>query len=60
MKKERHLSVYGFKGRRGNYPAEIRIKGQWLKDFGFDVGVHYHVECEDGKLILTTLSEEKA
>lgn len=59
MKKERNLTVYGFKGRRDNYPAEIRIKGQWLKDFGFDVGVQYHVECEDGKLILTTLGEEK-
>ncbi|MGI6019772.1 MAG: SymE family type I addiction module toxin [Marvinbryantia sp.] len=60
MKTGRNLTVYGFKGRRDDYPAEIRIKGQWLKDCGFDVGVRYHVECSDGKLILTVLTEDRA
>ena len=57
MKRERDLTVYGYKSKWHDYPAEIRIRGKWLKDFGFDVGVRYHVECEDGKLILSTVDD---
>ena len=59
MKTERNLKVYGFKSKWSDYPAEIRIRGKWLKEFGFDVGMSYRVECEEGKLILSTITEEK-
>lgn len=60
MKNERELTVYGFKSRWDDYPAEIRIRGKWLKELGFDVGVKYRVECQEGKLILSTITELEA
>ena len=29
------------------------LKGKWLSEFGFDIGTHVKVECEDGRLIIT-------
>lgn len=31
----------------------VMLKGKWLNEFGFDIGTHVKVECEDGRLIIT-------
>lgn len=48
------FTSYGY--RYTNTPA-IVLKGQWLKEFGFDKGEKIVVHCEDGKL---TISKEGA
>ena len=30
----------------------MMLKGKWLSEFGFDIGTHIKVECEDGRLIM--------
>jgi hypothetical protein len=37
----------------------LRIKGLWLKDYGFNVRDPYYVKCEEGKLIITLGDEIK-
>ena len=29
------------------------LKGKWPSEFGFDIGTHVKVECDDGRLIIT-------
>lgn len=53
MKKERKLKVYGYESKWHDYPAEIRLKGKWLKELGFTVNTPITVHCEEGKLIIT-------
>ena len=45
-------SVYKYKAT-----PTIILKGQWLKDAGFDIGDSITVTCEDGKLIITPREE---
>lgn len=53
MKKERHMKVYGYEDRwHDKYPAEIRLKGKWLKELGFTVNTPITVFCEEGKLVI--------
>ena len=49
--------------RRNGYdycstPAII-LKGNWLKEAGFDIGDYVSVSCENGKLIITPDVERK-
>ena len=37
----------------------ITLKGQWLKEFGFEIGDYVSVSCENGRLVIT-LDEERA
>lgn len=39
-------------------PAII-LKGNWLKEAGFDIGDYVSVSCENGKLIITPDAERK-
>lgn len=43
-----------------NYKATPTIKGQWLKEIGFEIGDYITVSCEDGKLIITPDAEKAA
>lgn len=36
------------------------LKGQWLKELGFDIGDYVSVTCENGKLIITPDAESVA
>ena len=36
------------------------LKGQWLKELGFDIGGYVSVSCENGKLIITPDVERAA
>lgn len=38
---------------------EIRLCGKWLKESGFEEGMHVNVEVQNSRLIIT-LNEEKA
>ncbi len=35
----------------------IMLKGEWLKELGFDCGDRINVECQGGKLIITKTDE---
>ena len=37
----------------------ITLKGQWLKELGFDIGDYVSISCENGKLVVT-LDDERA
>ena len=41
---------------------QIKLKGDWLAELGFEPGANLNVHCEQGKLIITLADEmsEKA
>ena len=45
-----------------NYKATptITLKGQWLKELGFDIGDYVSISCENGKLVITPDAERAA
>ena len=53
IKKVRNMKVYEQSGYNYKATPTITLKGQWLKDAGFDIGDSITVTCEDGKLIIT-------
>ena len=36
------------------------LKGQWLKELGFDIGDYGSITCENGKLVITPDTERAA
>ena len=38
----------------------ITLKGQWLKELGFDIGDYVSISCENGKLVITPDVERAA
>ena len=60
-KKSRNMTVYYQYSRwdKKDKVPTIRLKGQWLKDLGFDVGDPITVTCEEGKLIITPRTDEQ-
>ena len=55
--KKRNLKIVSESGYGYRPTSTIRLKGQWLKDIGFDIGGDVSVSCEDGKLIITPDTE---
>lgn len=53
FKKFRNMKVCEQSGYKYKATPTIILKGQWLKDAGFDIGDSIIVTCEDGKLIIT-------
>ena len=53
VKKTRNLKVIEQSGYRYQATPTVMLKGKWLSEFGFDIGTHVRVECEDGRLIIT-------
>lgn len=49
----RNLKVRAQSGYMYQPTPTIILKGQWLKDLGFDIDDPVRVECEDGKLTVT-------
>lgn len=50
----RKLKVYGTSGYKYKPTPTIILKGDWIKEWGFDSEVAVNVECQgDGKLIIT-------
>ena len=57
IKKFRNMKVYEQSGYNYKSTPTIMLKGQWLKEAGFDCGTSITVTCEDGKLIITLREE---
>ena len=58
FKKIRNMKVYNVR-RYEDYKdtPTIIMKGEWLKEAGFDIGSLIQVECENGKLVITPRKE---
>lgn len=52
VKKERNLKVYGYESKWYDLPAEIRLKGKWLKELGFTVNSSIRVICEKERIVI--------
>ena len=57
FKKSRNMKVYEQSGYNYKSTPTIMLKGQWLKEAGFDCGTSITVTCEDGKLMITPREE---
>ena len=60
MQKSRNMKVYGMSGYKYRATPTIMLKGQWLKELGFDIGSYVSVSCENGKLLITPDTERAA
>lgn len=56
-KRFRNMKVYNASGYQYKNTPTIILKGEWLKEAGFDIGNLIQVECADGKLIITPREE---
>ena len=57
MKEFRNMKVYGMSGYKYQSTPTIMLKGQWLRELGFDEGTPITVKCEGGKLTITRADE---
>ena len=57
FKRERKMKVYAQSGYKYKDTATIIIKGDWLKNCGFEPGTPIRVECEGGRLVITREDE---
>lgn len=46
------MKVYNQSGYRYKSTPTITLKGQWLKECGFEAGTPIIVQCEGGRLII--------
>lgn len=60
FKKTRNMKVYGMSGYRYRSTPTIQLKGEWLKEIGFDIGDYISITCENGKLVITPEVERAA
>lgn len=58
-KKSRSVKVYGQSGYNYKTVPAIMLKGQWLKELGFDIGDYISISCENGKLVITPDTERR-
>lgn len=56
-KKIRQMKVCAQSGYNYKETPTIQLKGQWLRELGFEIGDAITVRCEDGKLIITPREE---
>lgn len=60
MTKKRSIKVYGQIGYKCRETPTIMLKGQWLKETGFEIGDYISVTLEDGKLVIAQDTERAA
>lgn len=60
MAKKRSIKVISQSGHNYKATPTIMLKGQWLKELGFDIGDYVSVTCENGKLVITPDAERAA
>lgn len=58
--KTRNLKVCEQSGYKYKATPTITLKGQWLKEAGFEIGDYITVTVEDGKLIIAPDAERAA
>ena len=56
-KEHRELKVYEASGKNYKSIPQIRLQGDWLKDFDFDIGTPINVECRGGAILITKANE---
>lgn len=56
-KKNRSIKVYGMSGYKYQSTPTIMLKGNWLKELGFDIGDYVSISCENDKLVITPDAE---
>ena len=47
------MKVHGTSGYRYKATPTIMLKGEWLKELGFEIGNYVSVSSENGKLVIT-------
>ena len=52
---ERRLKVHESSGYKYKPTPSILLKGDWLRQVGFNSGDQISVKCENGKLTITTV-----
>ena len=57
FKKIRTMKVYEQSGHNYKATPTIMLKGQWLKECGFNMGTPITVKCENGRLTITKANE---
>lgn len=57
FKEYRNMKVYEQSGYHYKATPTIMLKGQWLKECGFDMGTPITVKCEGGRLTITRADE---
>lgn len=57
MAKKRSIKVISQIGHNYKATPTIMLKGQWLKELGFDIGDYVSITCENGKLVITPDTE---
>ncbi len=60
MTKKRSIKVYGQSGYKYRETPAILLKGQWLKEAGFEISDYISVTFEDGKLVIAQDTERAA
>ncbi|MCR5367875.1 SymE family type I addiction module toxin [Eubacterium sp.] len=60
FKKTRNMKVYGMSGYRYRSTPTIQLKGEWLKEIGFDIGDYISITCENGRRVITPDAERAA
>ena len=58
--KIRSMKVHEQSGYNYKATPTIILKGQWLKEMGFEIGDYISVSYENGKLIITPDAEKAA
>lgn len=56
----RNMKIYGMSGYKYKATPTIMLKGEWLKELGFDIGGYISVKCENSRLIITPDAERAA
>lgn len=59
VKTTRNLKVIEQSGYRYQATPTVMLKAKWLSEFGFDIGTHVKVECEDGRNIARYMRVDK-
>ncbi len=60
MAKNRSIKVVSQSGYNYKATPTITLKGQWIKELGFDIRDYASVSCENGKLVITPDAERAA
>lgn len=60
MAKKSSIKVISQSGHNYKATPTIMLKGQWLKELGFDIGDYVSITCENGKLVITPDAERAA
>ncbi|MCR5685418.1 MAG: type I toxin-antitoxin system SymE family toxin [Lachnospiraceae bacterium] len=53
------LKIYESNGAFKKTVPKIVIQGDWVRQFGFDIGDKVRVECYEGRLVIVNDNEEE-